>query len=141
MDVGKLNCYLSGIFDMASSASSWMGPSYAVVYLFENGDFETELKKRCRLSADMFCYSGLSFSEHIYILFGRETGADKKVSDGLIYLTQKTLGEPKQVDLISDEFMSVMEKRSSPFPFTCAEEASVVRFEKYTVLIAAGNNE
>ena len=45
------------------------------------------------------------------------------------------------MDLIKDEYTSILEKRSSPFPFTCVEEAAFVRFEKYVTVIVTGNNE
>lgn len=135
------NAYIQGLFDMASSVSVWMGPSYSRTYLFDNDSFEKELKESFKLNAGMFIYSGLSFGDLIYQLFGYENEGDKKVSESLIYHVKKELGEPERADVIDEEYIEILEKRSSPFPFTCVEEAAVVRFEKYTLLLVVGNNE
>ena len=135
------NAYIQGLFDMASSVSVWMGPSYSITYLLDNDSFEKELKESFKLNAGMFIYSGLSFGDLIYQLFGYENEGDKKVSESLIYHVKKELGEPERADVIDEEYIEILEKRSSPFPFTCVEEAAVVRFEKYTLLLVVGNNE
>ena len=127
------NAYIQGLFDMASSVSVWMGPSFSRTYLFDNDSFEKELKESFKLNAGMYIYSGLSF--------GDENEGDKKVSESLIYHVKKELGEPERADVIDEEYIEILEKRSSPFPFTCVEEAAVVRFEKYTLLLVVGNNE
>ena len=118
-----------------------MGPSFSRTYLFDNDSFEKELKESFKLNAGMFIYSGLSFGDLIYQLFGYENEGDKKVSESLIYHVKKELGEPERADVIDEEYIEILEKRSSPFPFTCVEEAAVVRFEKYTLLLVVGNNE
>lgn len=133
------NAYIQGLFDLASSVSVWMGPSYSRAYLFENGKFEKELKENYKLNAGMFIYSGLSFGDLIYQLFGYENEGGKKVSESLIYHVKKELGEPERADVIDEEYIALLEKRSSPF--TCVEEAAIVRFEKYTMLLVVGNNE
>ena len=135
------NAYIQGLFDLASSVSVWMGPSYSRAYLFENGKFEKELKENYKLNVGMFIYSGLSFGDLIYQLFGYENEGGKKVSESLIYHVKKELGEPERADVIDEEYIALLEKRSSPFPFTCVEEAAIVRFEKYTMLLVVGNNE
>ena len=137
----ELNAYIQGLFDLASSVSVWMGPSYARAYLFENGKFEKELKENYKLNPGMFIYSGLSFGDLIYQLFGYENETDKKVSESLIYHIKKELGEPERAEIIDEEYTEILEKRSSPFPFTCVEEAAVIKFEKYTMLLVVGNNE
>ncbi|MBQ7700281.1 MAG: hypothetical protein IJT49_08080 [Clostridia bacterium] len=141
MENNELNCYLNGLFDTASSVSVWMGPSYVKAYLFDNNSFEKELKESFKLNAGVFIYSGLSFGDLIYQLFGYENETDKRVSQSLIYHIKKELGEPEFTDVIDDEYMEILEKRNSPFPFTYVEEAAVVRFEKYTLLLVTGNNE
>lgn len=135
------NAYIQGLFDLASSVSVWMGPSYSRAYLLENGKFEKELKENYKLNAAMFSNSGLSFCDLIYQLFGCENETDKKVSESLVYHIKKELGEPERADVIDEEYIEILEKRSSPFPFTCVEEAATVRFEKYTMLLVVGNNE
>ena len=141
MNRDELVLYLGGLFDMASSSSAWMGPSYVKVYLFDNNSYEKELKESFKLNAGIFIYSGLSFGDLIYQLFGYENETDKRVSQSLIYHVKKELGEPEFADVIDDEYMEMLEKRNNPFPFTCVEEAAVVRFEKYTLLLVMGNNE
>ena len=141
MNRNELALYLGGLFDMASSASVWMGPSYVRTYLFDNDSFEKELKESFKLNTGMFIYSGLSFGDLIYQLFGYENETDKRVSQSLIYHVKKELGEPEFADVIDDEYMEIPGKRNNPFPFTYVEEAAVVRFEKYTMLLVTGNNE
>ena len=126
---------------MASSASVWMGPSFAVPFVFANADLSASVKKKCGLEEGMFLASDRTFEELIYGYFGNETKEDKKISDSLIYHITNELGEAKCVREIGEEHLRLIEKRNSPFPFFFAEDAALVTFEEYTVLIAVGNNE
>ena len=141
MENTGLGSYLRGLLDLASSLSVWMGPSYVVPVVFENETFGEDLKKYCGLDEESLQPSGLSFGDFTYLLFGYEDKADKNVSDTLMYFIKKKFGEPSRIRLLKEDCFDIIEKKSSPFPFTAAEEAAAVEFEKYTVFFVTGNNE
>ena len=141
MDINLSESYLSGAYLTGSSASVWMGPSYAQVYLFEpHGEWE-QIASFSKLKEEYFEPFDGTFADLIYQLFGKDDPADKRISDALIYVTETELGEAGRVSVIRDDKTHIIERRNSPFPFTYAENTAVVKFPEHTMLIVTGNNE
>lgn len=141
MNIRVINAYLSGLLDMASSASVWMGRSYADACVFEKDSYEEKLKKEFRIDPSMLEASEKTFPELIRGLFGSTEKADAKISDGLVYHIEGDLGEAEAVYLVKAEHLGVLERRGSPLPFYTVEDSALILFRECAVLLTTGNNE
>ena len=141
MNVNELNCYLNGLLDTASSVSVWMGPSYVCAKVFENGGFFKDFYEYYRLDPDVLSETSQSLDGFLKLWYGDEENSDKKITRSLCYHMEKHLGKAEKVYFAKENFLSKLEKKNSPVPFTSVEDMAAVRFEKYTVCFVMGNNE
>jgi len=141
MDLGLSEAYLNGAFMTASSVSSWMGPSFSQICLFEPEDSDGQLLSYAKLKPEYFePYDG-DFTRLIRELFGYEDKTDKRITDTLLYVTGTELGEAGAVSVIKADKLNIIERRNSPFPFMFAEQAALVAFKECVMLLVTGNNE
>lgn len=141
MDLNELNCYLNGLLDTASSVSVWMGPSYVDAKVFENDGFFAGFYEYYRLDPDVLLDTVTAFDTLLKQWFGDEEKSDKKTVSALLYHIEKCFGKAEKVYSAKEDFLSLLEKKNSPVPFTFVEDMAVVKFEKHTVCFVVGNNE
>ena len=141
MNINEQSCYLNGLLDTASSVSDWMGPSYVDAKVFDNDTFLTGFYEYYRLDPDVLLDTVTSVDELLRQWFGDEEKSDKKTVSALLYHIEKRCGKAEKVYSVKEDFLSKLEKKNSPVPFTFVEDMAVVRFEKYTVCFVMGNNE
>ncbi len=139
MNKKEVQIYLCGLFDIASSVSEWMGPSYAEPYVFDNAGRAAELNGFFGFGITAFEETKCNFTEYLSELYGGDK--DKKLRSSLEYHITKELGAPKEFMLLKEEYYGKLENKKSPVPFYTVETAALVKFREYTVVFVTGNNE
>lgn len=138
MDKKEIQIYLNGLFDIASSVSKRMGPSYAEPYVFEKGG--GEIKEFFGFGAAAFEETTCTLADYLSDTFESDDG-DKKLCVSLEYHVTETLGKAREIAYLKDEYYKKLESKKSPVPFYTVEAAALVKFKDYYVVIVTGNNE
>ena len=134
--------YISGLVNLASSVSSYMGCSFMDAVCFKTKDIIKNVSDFYKIKKEEIKTHEVSISLEKFIenFFGN----DKKLIDGLSYWITLKAGklikvyeqddDSKLNDLLSNS-------RYGKTPFYFVDDVTIIEFEKMTIVFVTGNNE
>ena len=142
-DRERVNAYLSGLFDMASSLSEWIGRSYIEVYCFDPDDWRAAFAQHFALQTEdvQFEASEKTMRQMLVQWLG---GAEPALTDSLMYHIHSQIGDPIAVWQTPQDSRlpgKLSWSQGGESPFYTAEDLFFVQFPQMVVCIMAGNNE
>ncbi len=134
--------YISGLVNMASSISDYMGCSFMDAICFKNNNYLNNFSKFHNIKKDDIKIHEVSISLEKFIenFFGN----NKKLVDGLSYwITLKTGNLVKIYEQDDDCKLNdlLSNSRYGKTPFYFVEDVIFIEFEKMTIAFITGNNE
>ena len=137
----ELSSYISGLMNMASSLSTYIGPSWIDASCFEKKNSFEEFKKYYKLDIDI---SINKTNRDFDIALKAWLGEDKKLIESLEYWINLELGEVVEIYEVTNykevcSMLSWSEGGVSPFYFV--EDLYFIEFRDYMICFIMGNNE
>ncbi len=134
--------YISGLVNMASSISKYMGCSYMDATCFKKKDFINNFSKFYKINEKEIKIheSSISLEKFIENFFGK----DKELIDGLSYWITLKAGKLVKIyeqddDCKLNDLLSNSGYGKAPFYFV--EDVTIIEFEKMIIAFITGNNE
>ena len=136
MYLERESLFLRGVTEMASSASTYIGPSYVVTECYEKDGYEEEFKYVHGLKTNLKLeLVNETFKEVLASLFGE----DKKIIDGLLYLFSRYSDNFNKIYTINDK--TVLEKIEKKVMFYFLEDIYFIEGDNIVFCLIMGNNE
>lgn len=136
-----LSNYLSGIMNLASSLSTWIGPSYIEVECYKKENAQSNLIKEHNLPKEEYEFIELetSFED----LLKEILGEDIKLIESINYWIAFHIGFPIKISTPKDRKIIHQLGRSEgeDSPFYIVDDLYWIEFKDYMVLFIIGNNE
>ena len=130
-----MNDYLTGLFHLASSLSTNMGPSYINVDIFKKRIFEKEFKKHYKvIIKDELVEDNINLKDLLNYLFN-----DDKIEDSLLYWIYLYLDKEKKIYTLKENSKVLDNIKNSGFYTT--EDVYFIEFNDNIVCLLLGNNE
>ncbi len=137
----RLSNYLSGIMNLASSLSTWIGPSYIEVECYQKEDALSTLLKDYHVPKEEYEWEEVKIS--FMDLLQEILGKDQKLLESIHYWINFHIGEPIKITTPKDNKllykMSGSEGGNSPFYIV--DNLYWIEFKDYMVFFIIGNNE
>lgn len=132
--------YITGILNLASSVSDWMGPSFCDAYCYAPETFEKKVVQDLKLKT-MFHYEDSSQTERE--VFAELFGDDRKLLEGMEYWIMMKIGDFQKVCTIKDEHQICdrMFRKYNNTRFYTVETIRMLVYEKAILIMVCGNNE
>ena len=131
--------YISVLFQMASSCSKKIGPSYAIAKCFKTKNIVDDFKKYYEINEEIELKKlNITFNKLLERIFGKNKG----IIDGLLHWINCYSGKPLNIYTINYniiESLGLSEKGASPFYF--CEDVYFIEFEKFVMCVIIGNDE
>ena len=136
MYLERESLFLRGVTEMASSVSTYIGPSYVVTECYEKDDYEEEFKYVHGLKTNLKLeLVNETFKEVLASLFGE----DKKIIDGLLYLFSRYSDNFNKIYTINDK--TILEKIEKKVMFYFLEDIYFIEGDNIVFCLIMGNNE
>lgn len=134
--------YISGLVNMASSMSSWMGPSFMDAICFNKDDYLEKFSSFHKIKKEDIKLHELNISLEEFIK--NNFGEDKKLIEGLSYWIKRKAGDFKKIYVQDDnsklnELLEKSQYKKTPFFFI--ENVVFIEFENMVIAFITGNNE
>ncbi len=134
--------YISGLVNMASSVSNWMGVSFMDAICFKKEEFLDDFAYLHNIKKEKIKIheTDLSLEEYIKNNFGE----DKKLIEGLSYwITRKAGKFIKIYEQDEDSKLNELLEKSSygKTPFFFIENVTFIEFDNMIISFITGNNE
>ena len=134
--------YISGLVNMASSVSDWMGVSFMDAICFKKEKFLEEFSYLHNIKKEdiKIHETNISLEEFIKNYFGN----DKKLIEGLSYWITRKVGVFKRIfEQDSNSKLNELLEKShyGKTPFFFIEDVVFIEFEKTVIAFITGNNE
>ena len=134
--------YISGLVNMASSLSDWMGVSYMDAICFNKDSYIEDFSKLHNINKEEIKIheTDILLEEFIKNNFGN----NKKLIDGLSYWIKTTTGDFKKIYVQDDnsKLNELIEKSNyKKTLFFFIEDIVFIEFDKMIVVFITGNNE
>ena len=117
--------YLTGLLNMASSLSDYIGPSYIKVNCYEKKKFKKEFSEIYKIN-----------KEEINLI---ECFQDKKMVDSITYWFNVTIRGDKKVYLAEEKLVNILDSKRNDF--YSLDDLFFVECKKYMFVFLLGNNE
>lgn len=134
--------YISGLVNMASSVSSWMGVSFMDAICFKKDSFLDDFATFHKIKKEEIKIHEINISLEEFIK--NNFGEDKKIIEGLSYWITRKGGEFKKVfEQDSNSKLNELLEKSDygKTPFFFVENVVFIEFEKMIIAFITGNNE
>ena len=134
--------YISGLVNMASSVSTWMGVSFMDAICFNKENYLDDFSKFHNIKKEdiKIHETNISFEEFIKNNFGE----NKKLIDGLSYWIKRKAGDFIKVYEQDDDsnLNDLLEKSEyGKTPMFFIEDVVFIEFENMVISFITGNNE
>ena len=134
--------YISGLVNMASSISTWMGPSFMDAICFKKETYLEDFSNFHKIKIEEIKIHEINISLEEFIK--NNFGNDKKLIEGLSYWIPRQAGEFIKI-YEQDEnsrLNELLEKsKYGKTPFFFIEDVVFIEFEDMTIAFITGNNE
>ncbi len=136
-----LSYYLSGMMNLASSLSTWIGPSYIEVECYEKEQALSNLIKDYHLPKEE--YKMEEVKESFKDLLKELLGDDKKLIESIDYWINFNIGEPIKIKTPTNRQIIDKLGRSEGgnSPFYIVDNLYWIEFQEYILFFIIGNNE
>lgn len=142
MAISGYSSYITGLMNLASSVSSWMGPSFCDAYCYDPEDFEEEFAEDIGLKREDIRLQEWDGSEKDILreLFGSE---EEKMIASLQYWISMKIGREVQTCLLENEneLTDKLDGNRNNTRFFFLERIFIIRHEKAILVLISGNNE
>ena len=136
MYLERESLFLSGVTEMSSSASSYIGPSFVVTECYKKDGYEEEFKYVHSLKNNLNLEPiNETFKEVLISLFGE----DKKIIEGLLYLFSRYSDSFNKIYTINDK--KVLEMIEKKVMFYSLEDIYFIEGDNIVFCLLMGNNE
>ena len=133
--------YLSGVVEMASSYSKYMGPSYMTAICFDLKNPLEDFKRFYNIKEDIKVNKvETSYHELLITLLGN----DKKLIDTVEHWTRVRIGEVQEIYTIEENsnLLNLLSGSDGGLsPFYIVDDIYFVKFNKMFVVFMIGNDE
>lgn len=134
--------YISGLVNMASSVSNWMGVSYMDAICFKKDNYLEDFSSFHKIKKEEIKIheTNLSLEDFIKNSFGD----DKKLIEGLSYWITRQAGDfVKVYEQDDDSKLNELleESKYGKTPFFFIDNVVFIELEKMTIAFITGNNE
>lgn len=136
-----ISSYLSGVMNLASSMSTWIGPSYIEVECYEKENALSNLVKDYHLPKEE--YKMEEINENLKDLLKDLLGDNPKLLESVYYWITLHIGEavkiktPKERKIID----KLGNSEGGNSPFYIVDDLYLIEFQEYVVFFIIGNNE
>lgn len=136
MELEYLSGYLTGLMNMSSSLSTYIGPSYIKVHCYEKNSFKEEFKKNYKLKEEVeLIETNQSLETTLLDWFGD----DKKMIESITYWFNLTYPGDKKVYYVSDDLKNTLDNKRRDF--YCLDDLFIVECKNKEFVFLLGNNE
>lgn len=141
MYIEDKSLYLSGVMNMASSCSSWIGCSYVEVAVFKKSNYREHFCELYDMKMEELKLKKINKTmKEVFIdIFGK----DERLLAGLDYLVNRKISSLN--DIYSIEDMALLEELSDKdvgiAPFYIIDGIYFIEGEKEVLCLVIGNNE
>ncbi len=139
----RLTNYLDGLFHMASSCSTWIGPSYIETLCMDQADYATFFARHFNVPLSLLenIQSAESLKDALITLFGEN---EPKIIEGLIHWMQFELGQASGIlrPMHSEKLTDALSQCSGGCGrFYFMEDIFFIAFPRKMVCLMMGNDE
>ena len=128
--------YLTGLLNMASSLSDYIGPSYIKVNCYEKKNFKKEFSEIYKINKEELNLIETENSIETTLL---DWFQDKKMVDSITYWFNVTIRGDKKVYLAEDKLVNILDSKRNDF--YSLDNLFFVECKKYMFVFLLGNNE
>ena len=134
--------YISGLVNMASSMSSWMGYSFMDAICFKKEEYLDNFSKFHNIKKEDIKIHEVDYSLEVFIK--NFFGDDKKLIEGLSYWIKRKVGNKIKIyEQDSDSKLNELLEESiyGKTPVYTVEDVIFIEFDKTVIAFITGNNE
>ena len=135
MNKEQLIDYLNGLFQMASSLSEYIGPSYIKVDCYLKEEFKEKFRDNYNLKEVNIEKSSKNIEAALLDWFG----LDKRIIESILYWLNMNYIKIKSIYYLSEDLLNNLNTQQKDFYFL--EDIIIAESEEYIIVLLLGNNE
>ena len=135
MNKEQLIDYLNGLFQMASSLSDYIGPSYIKVDCYLKEEFKEEFCNNYNIKGLDIKKSNKKIENAILDWFG----TDEKIIESILYWLNINNIKIKTIYYFSEDLLNNLNNQQQDFYFL--EDIIIAEISEYIIILLLGNNE
>ena len=135
MNKEQLIDYLNGLFQMASSLSDYIGPSYIKVDCYLKEEFKEEFCNNYNIKGLDIKKSNKTIETALLDWFG----TDEKIIESILYWLNINNIKIKTIYYFSEDLLNNLNNQHQDFYFL--EDIIIAEISEYIIILLLGNNE
>ncbi len=135
MNKEQLIDYLNGLFQMASSLSDYIGPSYIKVDCYLKEEFKEEFCNNYNIKGLDIKKSNKTIETALLDWFG----TDEKIIESILYWLNINNIKIKTIYYFSEDLLNNLNNQQQDFYFL--EDIIIAEISEYIIILLLGNNE